>query len=262
MDTRTLPRHSRLGVQAVGWRKPRPGEVGAQPIWPILGAAEDDSDDDGQNEDAGDADDQADDSDGDEDDKPEGADQLGDAGKKALDAIKARARTERERRKAAEQELATLKAAQKPKPKDGSDQVDAAPDVEEIRREAQAEARSEALRERALDRLEAKAARRFADPEDARAFLSGHVEEFIDGDRVDNEAIAEALDELLQKRPYLGSEQAAMQQKRFKDSGDGGARQGQSPKGQLTQEDLRGMTPAQIRKAKADGRLDTVLGRK
>lgn len=260
MKTTTLPRHARTGVLAVGWRKARPGESGVQPIWPVLGAAEDDdAGDTGGEGGQGDGGDSDDDGEADADDKPDGADQLGDAGKRALDAQKARWRTERDRRKAVEQELATLRAAQKTKPK-ADDEGDGAPDVAEIRKQAQSEARAEALRDRTLDRLEAKAARKFADPEDARAFLAGRVEDFIDGDHVDNDAITDALDELLVKRPYLGSEQAAMQQKRFKDSGDGGARQGQSPKGQLAQDDLKGMSSAQIRKAKAEGRLNSILG--
>jgi hypothetical protein len=48
MHARTLPRHARTGLLAVGWRKPRPGETGPQPIFPILGGAPDgDQDDDG-----------------------------------------------------------------------------------------------------------------------------------------------------------------------------------------------------------------------
>ena len=37
MHARTLPRHARTGLLAVGWRKPRPGETGPQPIYPISG---------------------------------------------------------------------------------------------------------------------------------------------------------------------------------------------------------------------------------
>ncbi|MER6598973.1 hypothetical protein [Streptomyces parvus] len=50
MSMRTLPRHARTGQLAVGWRKPRPGEDAPQPIWPILGGADDD-DDGGDDED-------------------------------------------------------------------------------------------------------------------------------------------------------------------------------------------------------------------
>ncbi|MCX4705656.1 hypothetical protein [Streptomyces sp. NBC_01373] len=77
MHTRTLPRHARTGLLAVGWRKARshqgetPGEL--YPVWPILGGAPDDGgDDDGDQDDDGDdsdTDDDADDSDKGGDDK-------------------------------------------------------------------------------------------------------------------------------------------------------------------------------------------------
>ncbi|MET9096237.1 hypothetical protein ABZX72_29580 [Streptomyces cyaneofuscatus] len=67
----TLPRHARTGQLAVGWRKPRRGEVGPQPIWPILGGADDDDDGNDEDDDQGDDDDDGgksgkDDADGDE----------------------------------------------------------------------------------------------------------------------------------------------------------------------------------------------------
>lgn len=254
----SLPRHARTGLIAVGWRNARTGEDGPQPIWPILGGAptEDEQDDDQDDQD------DADKQDDDQDDaaKPEDAEQLGAAGQKALDAVKARYRAERARRRQAEQDLATHKQQTEAKPTEG--EGDEAPDLDKIREEGRTAARAEGLRERALDRLEAKAARTFADPEDARAHLAGRVEEFVDGDRIDTEAITEALEELLAKKPYLGSAEAAMATKRFKDGGDGGARDSrQSPKGQLEHADLKNMTAAQIRSAKADGRLNTLLGR-
>lgn len=42
MRSTILPTHPRTGHRAVGWRKPRHGEVGQQPIWPIAGGAPDD----------------------------------------------------------------------------------------------------------------------------------------------------------------------------------------------------------------------------
>ncbi|MFD5663446.1 hypothetical protein ACFWIK_00855 [Streptomyces anthocyanicus] len=62
----TLPRHARTGQLAVGWRKPRPGEDGPQPVYPILGGADDD-DDGGKDDD--DQDDDADDDKADKTDK-------------------------------------------------------------------------------------------------------------------------------------------------------------------------------------------------
>lgn len=174
-----------------------------------------------------------------------GADQLGDAGKKALDAMKAKWRSERDARKALADELAKLKA-----PKD-ADQ----PDPEQIRKQAREEAAAEMLRDRALDKVEAKAAKLFADPEDARALLASQVDDFIDGGSIDTDAIQDALNELLEKKPHL----AATAGKRFAGSADGGARKGSKP-GQLTREDLKKMTPAQIVQARSEGRLNDLLG--
>ncbi|MFF3190550.1 hypothetical protein [Streptomyces misionensis] len=56
MHARTLPRHARTGLLAVGWRKPRPGEDGPQPIWPILGGAPDGDGDGGSGDGGGDGD--------------------------------------------------------------------------------------------------------------------------------------------------------------------------------------------------------------
>jgi hypothetical protein len=245
MDIKTLPRHAVTGVLAVGWRKARTGETGPQPIWPILGGAEDDDDPD---DDQDPADDDPQDDPADDDQDPEGADQLGDAGKRALDAQKARWKAERERRKKLEQELAAERAKRT---------TDDQPTPEQIREQARTEARAEALRERALDRLEAKAARLLADPEDARRFLGNQIEDFIDGDKVDNAAITEAIEELIKTKPYL----AAATAPRFQGTGDGGARKGSAPT-QLTRADLKKMTPEEIDKAREEGRLDTLMSGK
>jgi hypothetical protein len=245
MDIKTLPRHARTGVLAVGWRKARTGETGPQPIWPIRGGdgSEDDDPDDDQDPAGNDPQDDPDD-----DQDPDGADQLGDAGKKALDAQKARWKQERDRRKQLEQELAAERAKKA---------TDDQPTPEQIREQARAEARAEALRERALDRLEAKAARLLADPEDARRFLGSQIEDFIDGDKVDNAAITEAIEELIKNKPYL----AAATAPRFQGTGDGGARKGSAPT-QLTRADLKKMTAEQIDKAREEGRLDNLMSGK
>ncbi|MCG6499455.1 hypothetical protein [Kitasatospora sp. A2-31] len=249
MHDNTLPRHARTGLAAVGWRKPRPGEDGPKPIWPILGGAPDDEDDTEETGDETDGDGSG--SDGEDDDAdPDGADNLGDAGKRALDAMKAKWREERDRRKAAESERDQLKAT---KPTEGGD------DADSIRTQVRAEARAEALRERALDRLEAKAARVLADPEDARAYLSARVEDFIDGDAIDTEAITDALEDLLKRKPYLAAT-AAGSRPRFEGTGDGGARKASTGPRQLTENDVKRMTPEQIDEAHRKGQLRDYLG--
>jgi hypothetical protein len=168
------------------------------------------------------------------DDEPGGdgdADQLGDAGKKALDSMKSKWRKERDARQALEAKLAA-----------GTDKNDQAQDPADIRKQAQAEARAEVLRDRALDKVETKAAKLFADPEDARALLASRVEDFVDDGQVDVDAITEALADLLKKKPHL----AAATAKRFQGGADGGAR--------------KGSQVAQISDAQAAGRLDDLLG--
>ena len=175
--------------------------------------------------------------------EPEGdADKLGDAGKKALDSMKSKWQKERDARKALEAKLA-------------ASSTDDQQDPVEIRKQAQAEARAEVLKDRALDKVETKAAKLFADPEDARALLAGRVEDFVDDGQVDVEAIEEALADLLKKKPHL----AAATAKRFQGGADGGARKG-SGVSQLNEQDLKRMTPQQIEKARLDGRLNDLLG--
>lgn len=128
-------------------------------------------------------------------------------------------------------------------------------EVEKAREAGKAEARAEVLKDRALDKVEAKAAKLFADPEDARALLASKVDDFIDGDAVDADAIDAALADLLKRKPHL----AVQDGKRFAGSADGGPRKGTKPD-QLTRQDLKRMTPAQIEKAQDEGRLNDLMG--
>jgi hypothetical protein len=172
---------------------------------------------------------------------PEGADQLGDPGKKALDSMKSKWQKARDENKDLR---AQLDAATK---KDD-------PDPAELRKQLQAEARAEVLRDRALDKVETKAAKLFADPEDARALLASRVDQFVDDGQVDVDAIQEALDDLLTKKPHL----AAAKPARFQGGADGGARKGSGP-AQLTEQDLKRMTPEQIVDAQNKGQLRDLL---
>ncbi len=196
--------------------------------------------------------DQVDDQDDDGEGQDGDADKLGDPGKKALDAMKAKWRKERDARKALEDQIATDKAG-----KSKEDQ----PDPEEIRKQAKAEAAAEVLKERALDKVETKAAKSFADPEDARALLASRVDEFVDDGKIDVEAIEEALADLLKKKPHL----AAQGGKRFQGSADGGARNGNKPS-QLSREDVKRLAKAgkhqEIEKARREGRLADLMAGK
>lgn len=178
----------------------------------------------------------------DPDDPPEG---LGDAGKQAIDRMKTQVKEAKARARAAEEELKTLRA---PKPDDK-------PDADAIRKAAREEAMAETLGDRALDKLEVRAAKLFADPDDARAMLVGRAAEFVDDGKIDTDAIDEALEDLLKRKPHLG----AKPESRFQGSADGGARKGSKPD-QLTRDDLKKMSPDQIVKAKSDGRLANLMG--
>ena len=104
----------------------------------------------------------------------------------------------------------------------GGDDNDA-PDLDKVRADAKAEAVREVLHGRVEDKIEAKASA-FADPEDAVAVLlrTRDIEDFLDGDKIDVEEIADALKELGEKKPHL----LAQGGKRFQGSADGGSRKG------------------------------------
>lgn len=189
------------------------------------------------------------------DDSNDGADQLGDPGKQALDRMKAQRnqfRDELRSYKALGLSPDQIRALQKPA--DDGDKID----PQQIREQARAEARAEAQRERVVDKIEAKAARAFADPEDAVAILlrGRSADDFLDGDKIDVGEIEDALKELLEKKPHLAAAQGG---RRFGGSADGGARKESRPE-QLTRDDLKRMSPQQIEKARTDGRLNDLLG--
>jgi hypothetical protein len=194
---------------------------------------------DGDDTDPDDTDDGDDDSDATD---PDGADDLGDKGKKALDAMKTRMKGYRARALAAEQKLkdrgkTPAKAPAKPAPKatgatgdnaGDNDSTGGSPpvDVEKLREEIAAELAEQQARDRVRDRIEVKAAKGFADPADTLVILlrDHKVDDFLDGDgKPDEEAITEALDELLEKKPHLG---AAAQggKRRFQGTAEGGAK--------------------------------------
>jgi hypothetical protein len=234
------------------------------PIWPILGAAPDaapDGDSDGDSD--GDADPDADpdpdpDTGGDSDADPDGANQLGDAGKKALGEMKGKWRTERDKRKALEAQLADLKAG-KPGDQGGGDQGDK-PDAEAIRRQATTEATKAADARIIRAEVKAAAAGKLADPADAGRFLDLTKFELDDDGNVDADEIAEAIDELLKNKPYLAAQSGPA--RRFGGSADGGARNGSGKPKQLTNNDLKRMTAEQIVEAQDKGQLADLLGGK
>jgi hypothetical protein len=202
-----LPVHPFTGLTALGLRR------NGAPIWPVKGGSED-GDGDGDQDGDSDGGDGAGDGD---------ADQLGDAGKKALDAMKAKWQRERDSSKpwkslAREHGVSTPEEliAKLSGKKDDADQADA----DKVRREADAEATAKANRKIVRAEVKAAAAGKFADPADAVAFLNLDEFEVDDEGEVDQDALNEALAELLKKKPHL----AAQGGRRFAGGGDGGHR--------------------------------------
>lgn len=184
---------------------------------------------------------------------PEGADQLGDPGKKALDTMKGKLRAEREKRRALEAQL-----AERDKPADGEQ-----PDPEALVRQAEATALARVNERLVKAEVKAAAAGKLADPADAHRFLDlSQFEVDADGN-VDADEVAEAIDDLLTSKPYLAA-QGGSTKLRFQGTADSGARKGNARPTQLTEADVKRLSAAgnhaEIVKAQNEGRLDDYLG--
>ncbi|WP_435107346.1 hypothetical protein [Nocardiopsis synnemataformans] len=244
LDT-DLPVHPSTGLTALG-------VIGGRPVWPVLGGAPDDEDQD--EKDTGDEDAPAEDTDADEDAPGAGADEdqdaddedtpLGPKGEKALAAEKARRRAEAKRRRELEAELDKLR--------NGDGKAD---DPDTIRRQAEQAATAKANTRLLRAEVRAVAAGKLADPKDALRFLDLDQFEVDENGDVDNDEIADAITDLINRKPYL----AAAPAKRFQGTGDGGARTGSRPKQISSREELAKMSPAARLKAHQDGRLKNLL---
>ncbi|MFJ2949125.1 hypothetical protein ACIO8H_16075 [Streptomyces sp. NPDC087226] len=191
----------------------------------------------------------ADDSDAD----PDGADQLGDPGKKALDTMKGKLKAERERRRALEAQL-----ADRDKPADGDQ-----PDPEALVRQAEATALARVNERLVKAEVKAAAAGKLADPADAHRFLDLSQFEVDDDGNVDADEVADAIADLIASKPYLAA-QGGTPKPRFQGTADSGARKGNARPSQLTESDVKRLAAAgkhaEIVKAQNEGRLDDYLG--
>jgi len=181
----------------------------------------------------------------------EGESALGDAGKQALDRMKAERNAERARAREAQKELDRIKAELALKDKPAEEQA-----IEAARAEARAEAVAAANQRILKSELKALATGKLADPSDAHLYIN--LDEFsVDEDgEVDSEALNDAISALIERKPHL----AVQKQNRFDGSGDQGAKGKVSKPAQLSREDLKGMKPEEIVAAKAAGRLNDLLG--
>jgi hypothetical protein len=165
---------------------------------------------------------------------------LGDAGKKALDAMKAERKTARDQAAAEKARADALQAKL-----DGKEAEYAA--------EQKSEQAALAKYNDKILKSEVKAAAKgvLADPADAYKFLDLSKFEVGDDGDVDEAAIAKALSDLIEKKPYL----AAQGGTRFQGTADGGARNDAVKTSQLSKAELASMTPGEINKARREGRL-------
>lgn len=173
---------------------------------------------------------------------------LGDAGKKALDAMKAKWKDADRLAKENAAALAALQA--KVDGKEAEHQQTLA--AQRAKDDALAAANTRIL----SAEVRAAAAGKLNDPADALAYLDLSSFEVGDDGSVDSDAIGSAISDLISKKPYL-----AAQGSRFQGSADGGARNDASKPAQLTRADLARMTPEQITDAEAKGQFDGLLGR-
>lgn len=182
----------------------------------------------------------------------EGEAALGDAGKKALDTMKAERKAARD---AAAAEKARADALQAKL--DGKEaEFTAAQEAQRIKNEALAAANERILKAE----VRAAAAGKLANPALALKLIDLSSLDVGDDGEVDTDAIAAAIDDLITKEPYL----AAQGGKRFQGTADGGARNGSSAPAQLTRADVERLAAegkhGEIDKAREEGRLNDVLG--
>jgi len=182
--------------------------------------------------------------------QPDGADALGDAGKRALDAMKGKWHSERDQRRALEARIAALET---PEPPAGE-----TPDVDAIRAAAVREANAAANARIVKAEIKTAAAGKMANPELALKLIDPSQFEVGEDGSVDADEMSDAITGLLTQYPNL----AVQGGPRFEGTGDGGARKANAGPTQLTRADLASMSPEQIVTAKAEGRLSNLLSGK
>lgn len=143
---------------------------------------------------------------------PEGADELGDRGKKALDAMKARLKADRER---AQRELAKVRkdAAEKAARLAEYEDRDKTEKEKLADRAAKAEQRATEATARAVKaEVRALSAGQFADPSDAAEVLMRDPSKYVDASgEIDEDAIRADLEDLLDRKPHWRKPEPAVE---------------------------------------------------
>lgn len=174
---------------------------------------------------------------------------LGDAGKKALDAMKAKWKAAEQAAKERDAKIAELEA----KVNGTEAEYQKAQEAQRVKDEALQAANRRILKAE----VRAAAAGKLNDPADALAHIDLSSFEVGDDGAVDSDAIGSAISDLISKKPYL-----AAQGSRFEGGADGGARKDATGPTQLTREDMKRMSPEEIDRAHREGRFSTLLGSK
>jgi hypothetical protein len=184
-------------------------------------------------------------------DYPEG---LGDAGKRAIDRMKQERdearRLLREAQASQNTQTQNTDTSDRNGRKDDDNKGKSAEDVEnEIIARLTAQALRSSVREVAGAKLN--------DPNDA--LVLGNWSDMTPNEygEFDRSAITSKIDDLIKSKPYL-----AKSDKKFEGSAEGGNRGDNTIQGQVSRDQLKSMTPAEINKARADGRLRDVLSGK
>lgn len=177
--------------------------------------------------------------------------QLGEAGTKALEAWKTRAKTAEKAAREAVAEAQRIKRETELKDKPAEEQA-----LEAARAEARTEANAKANERILRSELKALATGKLADPTDAALYINLADFTVDDNGDVDSDALNEAITDLLTRKPHL----AAQKQNRFDGAADQGAQGKSSKPQQLTRSDLARMSPAEIIAAQDAGQLEQLTG--
>lgn len=189
-----------------------------------------------------------------DEDDPEGAEQLGDPGRKALDTMKAqRAAAKKSAREAAARAAAAEATIAQLQAKIDGREAEHQAEQDRARVESDAIAQAHTLIKKA--EVRALAAGKLANPEDALVFLDLDELEVDQDGAVDRAQIEDAIGDLISARPYL----AAEGQSRFQGGADNGADKGARNPRQLTASDIEKMTPAEVDAARRNGQLKNLM---
>lgn len=160
--------------------------------------------------------------------------------------------TERNARKAAEKELAKIKAELALKDKPAEEQA-----LEAARAEARQEATSKANERIVRAEVKAAATGKVKNPVLALKLIDVSEIEVGDDGEVDSDAVNQAITDLIEQYPEIAADGS-----KFTGSADQGAKGKNSKPSQLSKIDLESMSAAEINAARREGRLNKLLGTK